>query len=569
VEEARTIMVPRAREKNLGLEAWIGSTVPSIVRTDPLRMRQVLINFAGNACKFASTGGVFFQVTRDEERDDKGRVWLRFEVVDTGPGFDPRRAEALFEPYVQESASTSRLYGGTGLGLAISKRIVEMLGGAIGCSTEPGWGSTFWCIVPMPVVAESPERASSPLGEVLLVAPAGSMQDNLAAWLVQQGAKVTRAADAQEAERLNEPFPHVVQWIEARRTAASGEDRDASDRLPDEPQLVNVLEGSHLIIVGDFTAAKATSWRYRAFRRGATLVLRYPEQRADLYQALSTAEIPLLDAPAAVKAHQPIAVPHDFPPVLIIDDAATNRALAERQLARLGFPSDCAENGLEGLNKATARDYSLILVDSSMPVMDGPTFAQNFREFERTHGRVHVPLIAMTAQALRGDAERMLAVGLDDYLAKPVTLDRLEAMLRTWLSSKIEVRAESTPVGAPAPDGAINLARLAEMLGLDDPAIVAELLSLFASDLPQLLEPVAQALVAQDRTAVARAAHAAKGAAGSAAAQRLWELLASLEHDAPTGSFEHLALIAERVRTESARVQAHVASICSSGGSSQ
>jgi len=154
-------------------------------------------------------------------------------------------------------------------------------------------------------------------------------------------------------------------------------------------------------------------------------------------------------------------VPNDFPPVLIIDDAATNCALAERQLARLGFASDCAENGQEGLNKAAAKTYSLILVDSSMPVMDGPTFTQNFREFERAHGRDHVPVIALTAHALRGDAERLLAAGMDDYLSKPVTLDRLEAMLRTWLSSKIAVESSAPPGQATATESAINLARLA------------------------------------------------------------------------------------------------------------
>jgi signal transduction histidine kinase/CheY-like chemotaxis protein len=562
VEEARTIMVPRARAKNLRLGVLVGANVPAIARTDPLRLRQVLINFAGNACKFTSTGGVFLHVGRQEERDDKGRVWLRFEVVDTGPGFDPQRAAALFEPYVQEGASTSRLHGGTGLGLAINKRIVERLGGTIGCDTEPGWGSTFWCTIPMPVVAESPERSLPQFPELLLVAGPGAMPDNLQKWLEQQGAQVTRVADTQ-AESVVGSFSHVVQWRESSDAASNltSDDARAADSRP-------LREGTQLIVTGGFSAAEAASWRYRAYRQGAIHVLSYPEQREELRQVLAEAQALPLEAPTEARVHQPIQVTADFPPVLIIDDAATNRALAERQLARLGFSTVSAENGLEGLNKATAGNYSLILVDDSMPVMDGPTFTQNYRQFERAKGRVHVPVIAMTAHALRGDAERLMAAGMDDYLPKPVTLDRLEAMLRTWLSSRIALSAASRPGGAPASDSAINLPRLAEMLGLDDPATMADLLSVFVADLPQLLEQVAQALAGRDRAALASAAHAAKGAAASAAAQHLGDLLACLERDAQTAAFEQLAYRFDLVRAESARVQAQVADLCSSGGSS-
>ncbi|HUJ74601.1 MAG TPA: ATP-binding protein, partial [bacterium] len=373
VEEARTIMLPRAQAKDLRLEAHVGANVPAMVRTDPLRLRQVLINFAGNACKFTSQGGVFLHVTREAEREGDGRAWLRLEVVDTGPGFDPQRAAALFEAYVQEDASTTRRYGGTGLGLAISKRIVEMLGGAIGCSTEPGWGSTFWCTVPVPVVAGAQEAAVYNLPDVLLVGAPGDVQENLTAWLGQQDAKVTCAADAQEAERIaaeRGPFPHIVQWGAGLAAADSAKVKEGgASSVPAGTGPLAALPGSQLIVLGDGVEAGPALVRYRAYRYGAHLVLRYPQQLEDLRQALAAAKQSAVEVGAESHRHPPLCVPHDLPPVLIIDDAATNRVLAQRQLARLGFPCDSAENGLEGLKKATAGTYSLILVDSSMPVM--------------------------------------------------------------------------------------------------------------------------------------------------------------------------------------------------------
>ena len=570
VDEARTIMVPRALAKNLRLEAHVGANVPAMVRTDPLRLRQVLINFAGNACKFTSSGGVFLHVSRDEERRENGKAWLRFEVVDTGPGFDPQRAAALFEPYVQEAASTARLHGGTGLGLAISKRIVELMGGTIGCSTEPGWGSTFWCTIPMPVVAEAFERTASPLPEVLVVGAPDEIRDKLVPWLAQQGAEVTCAVDAQEAGRIaaakDSPF-HIVQWMAARGAAEKpadvGDAGTGTARAPEE-LLAGAIAGSQLIVLSDGSEAQVASLRYRAYRQGARQVLRYPHEVEDLRQALAAPDRQQVETEAT--RHKPLQVPRDFPPVLIIDDAATNRALAERQLARLGFRCDSADNGLEGLKKATAGNYSLILVDSSMPVMDGPTFAQHFREFERSQGRTHVPVIAMTAHALRGDAERLMATGMDDYLPKPVTLDRMEVMLRTWLSSKIAMDTASAASPSPASESAINLARLAEMLGFSDMAATSELLSVFASDLPGLISPLAQALAARDRNALARTAHAAKGAAGSAAARHLQELLAAMERNAQASAFGELESTFNQVQAECARVQAQVAELCSASG---
>jgi two-component system sensor histidine kinase/response regulator len=269
---------------------------------------------------------------------------------------------------------------------------------------------------------------------------------------------------------------------------------------------------------------------------------------------------------AAVKPKQPIPVPPDFPPVLIIDDAATNRPLAVRQLARLGLSSDSAQDGLEGLEKATSRNCSLILVDGSMPLMDGPTFAQRYREFEKSQGRPRLPLVAMTAHALRGDAERLTAAGMDDYLPKPVTLDRLEAILYRWLNLASAPQAAPVTTNASASEAPVNVLRMMELQGLEDPAGAAELLGVFASELPTLLERISLALAAEVRSALARAMHATKGAAASAAAQHLYRLLADMEEVAKSVTCEQLTSRFEQVQVESGRVRAAIAKLAATTG---
>lgn len=541
VDEVITIARPRAQQKGLRLVGRVAAAVPAKIRSDPLRLRQVLLNFVGNAVKFTEAGGVYLTVRL--ETSDDGPPSLHFEVMDTGPGFDPARAAALFEPFVQEDVSTTRRFGGTGLGLAIAKRIVEILGGKLGCSTERGSGATFWCTIPISMpMGEAPDfYDSTPARSASVISRSAELAEALGAALATMGVSLSTASEGR-------PIHGAVILIdgddpeEALKVAATLSDRG---KVP----ILMTTNPSHGV-------------RYRAHRLGVQAILRYPDEIVDLVAFIKSAGSRTDHSPAAgmgvAPGHTDSAVAGGVSAtVLVIDDTGTNRELAARQLTRLGLTCDTAENGLVGLEKTEARRYAMILVDGSMPVMDGFEFARRFRERQKARADEHTPIIAVTAHALTGDAERFIAAGMDDYLAKPVTLEKLRGKLAAWLSQVGTASIVATESKVEVED-AVDRAALAALLGDDDPAAIDELLSIFVGDYRTLENAIAAALEAGDRNALARAAHAAKSAAGSAAAKELTALLARLEELAPAAEPDVLAALTRAAASAFARVAAAV-----------
>jgi signal transduction histidine kinase/CheY-like chemotaxis protein len=543
VDDAVSIAAPRAAEKGLRLSSGVDAGVPSLIRSDAVRLRQVLVNFVGNALKFTERGGAFVGV---RSHAGAGGNVLRFEVLDTGCGFEPSRAEALFEPFVQEDASTTRRFGGTGLGLAISKRIVEMLGGTIGCNTEPGLGSTFWCEIPVAVLAAPGPRPRPDLAGigVLLAAADGESAGTVAEMLRQHGAVV---------EHLQGSLPHAPPAGRRLAVVVLADSRNSDHALAAVAAAAASNNPPTVLYSGTDHA-----FFYRAYRAGAGRVLSDPQQRA---------ELPCLLAPATVRRATSKGAGREGPapfegraikPVLVIDDTATNRELAARQLARLGLACETAENGLDGLRRTEGSRYSIILVDGSMPVMDGFEFARRFRESEIVRGGVRLPVIAVTANALAGDAERFIAAGMDDYLAKPVTLNKLEKLLSRWLLPVAPARPATAAVQesqpAPADKPALDRPALSEMLGEADDVAIDELLHVFAADFAGLLQALESAAAAADRSAIVRAAHAARSAAASAAAEPLAAMLKRIESAAPAEAATELEPLLAAVRREFAHV---------------
>jgi signal transduction histidine kinase/CheY-like chemotaxis protein/HPt (histidine-containing phosphotransfer) domain-containing protein len=544
VGETLTITGPRGRQKNLRLLGYVAANVPKIVQADPLRLRQVLVNFMGNAVKFTEHGGVFLTVSLKEEGPRQAR--LRFEVLDTGPGFDPQRAAALFEPFVQEEASTTRRFGGTGLGLAISKRIIELLGGEVGCHAEPALGATFWGEIPV----QAPQSSTAPAhlsGQRVVVLGEGS--ENLVQFLQAHGGVVATSADAELQSTDGDPLAAIVM------------ESAGADVLKVVEQAAEWAEPL-VVLSRDFSFR----FRHLAHLAGATHVLSDAVPLDEVLHA--TARFGVDSEFDSTRTPLVEAVPEAFPfaanlaPILVIDDTDTNRELTMRQLRRFGFACDTAENGQMGLDKAAAKNYCLILADGSMPVMDGLEFARHFRELEARRGDRRTPIVAMTAHALAGDSQRFLESGMDDYLAKPVVLRKLQAMLQKWLGDSV---APVIPAASPEPKvqpetkAAIDFTALAEIIGNDDRHAAVKLLETFVADFPGLLGSIEAALASGDRPALARAAHAAKSAAGSAAARPLAEILRNLEHSAPAGELGEIATAYHAAQAEFHRFQSELA----------
>jgi signal transduction histidine kinase/CheY-like chemotaxis protein/HPt (histidine-containing phosphotransfer) domain-containing protein len=543
VEETLTIAGPRGRQKNLRLTGHVSANVPKIVQADPLRLRQVLVNFMGNAVKFSEHGGVFLTVSLKEESLRQAR--LRFEVLDTGPGFDPQRAAALFEPFVQQDASTTRRFGGTGLGLAISKRIIELLGGEVGCNAEPSLGATFWAEIPV----HAPKASIAPVnitGQRIVVL--GENSESLVNFLQARGGVVATSFDVALQSANGDPPAAIV--VES----------PATDLLKVVEQ---VAEWAELLVV--LSRDRSFRSRHRAHRAGATHVLSIAAPLEEVANAIarigadSELDSARIDAAQSLAQQFPFAA--NLAPILVIDDTETNRELTTRQLRRFGFACETAENGQIGLDKAAAKDYSLIFADGSMPVMDGLAFTRHFRELEVRRGGRRTPIVAMTAHALAGDSQRFLESGMDDYLSKPVVLRKLQAMLQKWLGDSLPQAMPADSPRAKIQTGtreAIDFAALSEILGDGNRQSAIELLEIFVADFPGLLGGIEAALASGDRTTLARSAHAAKSAAASAAARPLAEILRGIEQSAPTAELAEMGATYRAAQAEFRRVQAQL-----------
>ncbi|MEP0843011.1 MAG: response regulator, partial [Phycisphaerae bacterium] len=464
VENVAATFAVKAEVKGVELSASVHPAAPRLVRGDPARLRQILLNLVNNAVKFTSAGEVVIRATVEEE-DDRAAV-VRFSVSDTGIGIPSDKMHLLFQSFSQLNASTTRQYGGTGLGLAICKQLVELMNGRIGATSREGVGSTFWFALPLekrgPADAEPHRRLPAPVrAKVLAVDDNATNREILQEQLSALGFE-TRVADGarqaltllREAAAAGEPFGMAV--LDMNMPDMNGD--ELGQAIKSEPALKDTI----LVLVA--SVLDCDEKRLRAIGFSGWLVK--PIWRSVLADAIDNAwtasagepipgaegEGPRPDAPPDADAAPPAAEVR----VLLAEDTLISQELVREILTRAGYRCDVVPTGKQAVTAVMIRRYDLVLMDCQMPEMDGFEATRMIRWQEQMHGLAgrkqgeRLPVIALTANAIKGDRERCLEAGMDDYLTKPVDAAVLMSTLRRCLS-KARARPPEAPT-APAVD---------------------------------------------------------------------------------------------------------------------
>jgi len=435
IEEVADLVAWKARDKGFNILTFIHPGIP-LLRGDPGRLRQVLLNLVGNAVKFTTVGEVVISVILMNHTDEQHSIC--FEIKDTGIGISEETRNRLFEPFTQADGSTSRKYGGTGLGLSISKRLVELMDGQIGVTSIEGQGSSFYFTITFNQAALHHEKqivhkVDLRKLKVLIIDDSENSRGILHHYLTSWGMDVGSTLESKEA----------ITMLTHEATTHDGYDLVIMDAGAEHRHLVEVIKSdvwharTKIIILTQYDM-RAT--KTDIAESGVDGYLAKPVKQSQLFDCIASIINPVLEENSVVSQSEEIAVamtpiseenPLTMVQVLLAEDNKANQKLAMILLNKLGCQVTLANNGREAFEMAQAGQYSVILMDCQMPELDGfeATIAIRQAEQKTQH---HIPIIAMTANAMQGDREKCLAVGMDDYITKPINPKQLKKVLERW-----------------------------------------------------------------------------------------------------------------------------------------
>ncbi|PYK68547.1 MAG: hypothetical protein DME45_06865 [Verrucomicrobia bacterium] len=552
VNGALCVLVPEARAKGLELRSEIDPEAHTTLCGDPGRLRQVLTNLLNNAVKFTEHGEVVLRVLPQKEASGvphsiaDSKTALRFEIKDTGIGLNEDARERIFEAFSQADQSTTRRYGGTGLGLTISRQLVKMMQGEIGVESEPGKGSTFWFTARFAkhAVGKAAPAKQKPLPakHVLLADNSTADREIIRAQLTALGMRCTSAASGDEA-------------LEFLCKAIADGDRYALAIIDMEmPGRMNGMELARAIKIDPITEdtrvimlqSDAHPLDAKA-RKNSDIdaFLVKPVKQPQLHQCLAS----VLGAAPSRRTKAKSQAPTDAAPrpihdarILIAEDNEVNRYVMLLLLEDLGYAADTVVNGKEALAALRRQSYDIVLMDCQMPEMDGYETSRTIRrEFEKPPR-----IIAMTAHALRGDREKCLAAGMDDYLSKPIIEAELETALKKW-----------TPVRNPkAP---VDLQRLRDICG-DAPGAMRMVADLYLGQGAELLPAMEMAIRNNDAKHVRSIAHRLRGASLSCGSNSIVPFLNELEELGNSGDLATAPVVYEKASSEFAEIRSFLES---------
>jgi len=588
VEGAMVMLAQKAAQKNLELACYIAPAVPALVRGDPDRLRQILVNLVNNAIKFTTDGTISILVTAENTEDDAATV--RFAVVDTGIGIPSDRMDRLFKSFSQVDASTTRVHGGTGLGLAISKQLVELMGGEIGAQSAFGSGSTFWFTAKLMVQpSEGNEFAPviDPRGLRVLavddnVANLEVLQQQLEAWGFQ-------AAAAPDGRRALSVLCGAASAGTPFRVAIVDQDMPGMDGFELARQIKsnsNVRETVLMILATIRSDLDPQQLREMGFDGQMIKPVRQSQLFDAIMNALSSAKqlTERVSRTSSALRQERQTKTRSSPrsaKILLAEDNEINLMVATEILARAGYHCDAVSDGQSAVEAARSGQYDLILMDCQMPLMDGFEASRQIREVEakaQSSGSPvkRIPIVALTANAIKGDRERCLDAGMDEYLTKPLDPQKLIQVINTLVSRFSPSVFDSSAIHDQSSDRdpketamknsntirerpPINIDFLHKQWGSDG-GFVQTLLARFNTRAPMDLSGIEAAASNGDWQEVARIAHRLKGSSGYVAAIAIGVICEKLEAAAAAGEEESIKGLAEQLRLELDRCTAFITS---------
>jgi len=592
VEKVCAMLNRLAEKQGVELTLFTDPAIADSVLGDALRLRQVLINLVNNAIKFSAgarpTGRVAVRALLASREPQ--RVVIAFQIADNGIGMTEATLSNLFAAFTQADVSTTRRFGGTGLGLAISHKLASLMGGSISVVSAPNAGSTFtlrlpFATVPAQQAAHPPSSLVSDL-QCVVIGNSDSVSADWMSYLGSAGAQTQLAIDL-EAVRTLVPTLSPGVWVWIVNTFA------------DAPASVDHLRAAARTNPG-------LDVRFVVIRHGPD---RYPEQfdadrvsvdgnvltRGALLRAVAIAagrarqEDEQCELAPTQSAPVPVALSREEARrsgrlILVVEDNDINQKVILQQLTLLGLTADLACDGLQALIRWRSGDYALIVTDLHMPGMDGYQLASVVRSEERESANVQmragrvpdhrIPIIALTANALKSEAQRCRAAGMDDYMSKPIPLADLQILLEKWLPHAKAATGSHATVGGDAdadaaPSSApLDVQVLSQLVG-NDPSVIADFLQSFRDSAARTARELHLAHSAGNASATVAAVHKLKSAARSVGAMRLGNLCADMEQAGSAGQLDALALAFEHFKSEMAVVDNHLAEILRAVGQEQ
>jgi PAS domain S-box-containing protein len=558
VEGTVELLAERAREKNIEFASFVHNDLPTALRGDPGRLRQILTNLTGNALKFTEHGEVVVSAEKEFETD--AAVMIRFSVSDTGIGISADTQQKLFQAFTQADGSTTRKYGGTGLGLSISKQLVEMMGGQIGVTSELGKGSTFWFTTS---IAKQPGRSVSAPNiatlaglRVLMVDDNATNRKILAHQVTSWGMIHDQADSAARALTL------------LRAAAAGGTPYDLAILdlvMPDVDgfELARLIKADAKISSVPMLLLTSAGQRgdgSKARNAGIAAYLSKPVKQSQLFDCLITVlstrrepaeALDMTVSSRLVTRHtlqEALRVSQKL--ILLAEDNIVNQKIAVRQLQKLGYRADVVANGREAVEALSRIPYDLVFMDCQMPEMDGYEATTEIRRSEA--GAKHTPIVAMTAHAMEGDRDKCLRAGMDDYISKPVKVEELLRVLDSFfaeVSNDSDSRVE-TASNAPA----VDVTRFHEAMG-DTPEEFSEILEIYVTHMSESLEQLDAAVLARDHHEIESIAHNCAGTSANCGMTAVVAPLRELEDAGRKAQLENASPLVAQTRLGFERIR--------------